>query len=680
VVQGLADGFKIQALLERTRGQKDSWAARSIGHWHLVPFAEQDGRHVPLHWHLQDVRQADHRLTMKFVEVKAQLEARSEWVGSAGPGPVEHTVTIVNKGQQDWTLPLQPTLAWTFSTSRTLDSWWIEKGAGRPSTVGEHVGAVSPHSKQVVLTEPYMSDERAYSPKGDTRSPIPWLGIFDRSHKSGLYAGMEFSGRTSIELTRDARNNYQLTLGIAKEPKGQPAFQTRLRAGTSYVLPTAFVGCFEGTVDDGCNHLKRWIDSNLRPRAADPRYPLLTLNSWGSGFAIDAPLGHSMVSNAAKLGLEMFHVDAGWFKGVGDWRANQDKFPNGIDKMADDAHAHGLKFGLWVGWTQGGIMPDQTDRDQVMNVHAPDRVDWFAQDHDAAWKPSEFVGADLCLGSDQATAWCKDLLIPLVQRYHLDMLEHDQRMIVDSCVRTDHEHTRSSGDTAYWATLGYYSVYDTVRKHYPQLMFENCVNGGRMVDFGAAKRASYFSIADSYFPLANRRAFWDTSYLFPPCMCECYVEAVKTKNLDEFRSMLRSGLMGWFTLMQDPAKWSPAEFAAAREEFKTYKTKLRPLIRHADLFHISARPDGVNWDGVEYATRDKDHGVIFAFRGTTSVGSHRFHPKGLNAKAVYAVHFKDPVQSDFSATGSQIMSKGLVVNLEKKESSQLVFFKLKSRS
>jgi hypothetical protein len=158
-------------------------------------------------------------------------------------------------------------------------------------------------------------------------------------------------------------------------------------------------------------------------------------------------------------------------------------------------------------------------------------------------------------------------------------------------------------------------------------------------------------------------------------MCECYVEAVKTKNLDEFKSMLRSGLMGWFTLMQDPAKWSAAEFAAAQQEFGTYKAKLRPLIRTADLFHISARPDGVNWDGIEYATRDQDHGVVFAFRGITSVASHRYHPKGLNSKATYRVHFEDPGQSDFSATGSELMTRGVKVSLKNTQSSQLVFFK-----
>ncbi len=45
-----------------------------------------------------------------------------------------------------------------------------------------------------------------------------------------------------------------------------------------------------------------------------------------------------------------------------------------------------------------------------------------------------------------------------------------------------------------------------------------------MVDFGSAAHGDYFSITDSYDPLSNRRAFYDSSYMLPAAMLESYVE------------------------------------------------------------------------------------------------------------------------------------------------------------
>ena len=72
----------------------------------------------------------------------------------------------------------------------------------------------------------------------------------------------------------------------------------------------------------------------------------------------------------------MFHLDAGWFRDVGDWRANLAKFPHGIASVADFAHQHGLKFGLWLDWTQAGTSSEAT----ALNVHDPAIRDWLIAD------------------------------------------------------------------------------------------------------------------------------------------------------------------------------------------------------------------------------------------------------------------------------------------------------------
>lgn len=126
------------------------------------------------------------------------------------------------------------------------------------------------------------------------------------------------------------------------------------------------------------------------------------------------------------------------------------------------------------------------------------------------------------------------------------------------------------------------------------------MNGGRTVDFGIVRRTHYISITDTYDPLSNRRAFYDATYALPPSMCESYVENKPGPTVETFKTMLRSGMMGWCTLMCDTGRWSKEQHEAARKEISTYKEWIRPLINNANLYHISARPDPSRWDAMEY--------------------------------------------------------------------------------
>jgi alpha-galactosidase len=261
-----------------------------------------------------------------------------------------------------------------------------------------------------------------------------------------------------------------------------------------------------------------------------------------------------------------------------------------------------------------------------------------------------------------------------VKEYELDLLEHDQVMIVDQCARTDHGHTQSPGDVAYDAARGYYWVYDQLRKENPKLLFEDCVNGGRTVDFGIVQRTHYISITDTYDPLSNRRAFYDSSYPLPPSMCECYIENKPGPTLATFKTMLRSGMMGWCTLMCDTGAWSREQHEAARKEIATYKDWIRPLINAGNLYHISARPDPARWDGMEYWDTATGKGVLFAFRGEKSDDSkHAFKMAGLNARAQYELWSGDGSLERGEFEGAKLMNQGVELNLPSPGASDLIF-------
>jgi hypothetical protein len=161
--------------------------------------------------------------------------------------------------------------------------------------------------------------------------------------------------------------------------------------------------------------------------------------------------------------------------------------------------------------------------------------------------------------------------------------------------------------------------------------------------------------------------------MLPAAMLESYVEKWPTPRPENFLYMLRSGMMGWLTLMMDTSAWTPEQHEAAKQSIALYKEKLRPLIRDAELFHISARPDGVHWDGVEYWDPGRGEGVMYAFRGSApDEVQHTFALAGLDPAQKYKLHFQDGSAPDRVATGRELI-QGMRVELAHPLSSELIF-------
>jgi hypothetical protein len=656
------------------RGDGFDWGGQALGPVR-IPFVQSleiDGTPAIIRWKFAGSGAAQGRpgaKSLRFTCNRPSLELVSTWIAAMGPGPIEHELVVFNRGTQPVVLPAQDSLALRAAApvGHTLEQWWVDKGGGRPTAQGTH------HQRLTDGTETRV--ECWPSGRDSPRDAIPWTSVQDIDGRRGFYAGIEFTARLRIvwkasrTTGQTARPTLEMKLGL--QDQAADRFATRVDPGESFLAPPVFIGCYEGDVDDGANRLRRWVASSVMPPVHDERYPLLVNNSWGSGMAVDERLARKMIDESAQLGLELFHIDAGWFEGVGDWRPKARKFPDGLGPIADYAHGKGLKFGLWVGWTQGGDRADAAHR--ILSVRDPNMASWFPTNYPADWKPADFTGATVCLGDPRAVKWCTRILRGIIKDAKLDLLEHDQPMVIDGCQRTDHLHTRSAVDVGYRAAQGYYRVYDTLRSENPNLLFENCVNGGHMIDYGAVRRCHYISITDTYDPLSNRQAFYDATFALPPAMCECYIENIPAQSLAKFRFMLRSGMMGWCTIMTDTSKWTPSQHEAAKRQFALYKRQLRPLIRGADLYHVSDRPDGVKWDGIQYFDAKSASGVLFAYRGNNNEPRHAFKLKGLSAEANYALSFEDRTSPATIARGAELMKTGVEMNLPERESSELVF-------
>lgn len=661
----------------------------------LPASVEIDGATVPVTWHLRpELGTADsHRVVFVYQSTAPQLRLDWQWEARAGFGPLEHRIVVENLSDREVWLPLIESLRldWQLPAGAELRNFYVEKGADTPSDHGAHLDSIADGYRWMGRSSTY-----AHPIAGEQREIIPIEFVnTTAAPRAGWFAGIEFSGRTRIALERKS-NSLTTRLGLNEE---WGPFKTRLAPHGNFETPTVFLGAFTGGVDDAGNQLRPWVRAVLGNPVTwnNPQYPLMVNNSWGSGMQVDEPLALRMISDSKELGLEMFHLDAGWFRGVGDWYPDPKKFPRGLAPIADAAHREGLLFGMWIDWSQAGA--DTTPG--ALNAHDPAVRNWLTDDVAADWKPEEFKGQTIDLGVPAARDYAARELKRIVESYHLDMLEHDGYLVAEGCTREDHPHappnrstlrlTRDAGfefalgsnstDVSYHAVRSYYAIYEQLRREHPGLLFEICNDGGRMMDFGSAAHGDYFSITDTYDPLSNRRAFYDSSYAFPPAMLESYIEKWPTPTLPAFLYMLRSGMMGWTSIMLDTTGWSPQQHDAARRAFATYKTQLRPLIRDARLYHLSDRPDGLHWDGIQYWDPDKKRGVVYAFRGSAqNEPQHRFLLAGLDAQKRYRLHFEDATAADTEVAGDVLINSGVSVRLDQPLSSELVFFEEESGS
>jgi alpha-galactosidase len=673
-------------LVRLTGGSGPAWSNEAEET--LPSSVEINGATVPITWQLKPVLSQAGARNVVFVyeSPEPHLRLSWRWEARANFGPLEHRITIENLTAQEVWLPMVDSLRldWRISAGRDLRNFYVEKGADSPSTEGTHLETVGEGYNWTGESSTY-----AHPVKGEKREMIPAEIVYGvDGGESGWYAGIEFSGRTRISLERHG-NSVKSVLGLDPEPE---PFKTRLEPGGTFETPTVFLGIFSGGPDGAGNQLRPWVRTVLGNLLTwkDPQYPLMVNNSWGSGMQVDEALALKMIAESRELGLEMFHLDAGWFRGVGDWYPDAKKFPHGLAAIADEAHRQGLRFGIWTDWTQAAL----DTAPGALNVRDPVVRDWMVTDLAPDWKPEEFKGQTIDIGVPAAHDYAAKEVKRIVEDYRLDMLEHDGYLVAQGCTREDHPHAApnrstmrvihdwgsdfvlasNSTDVSYHAVRAYYDIYEKTRREHPGLLFEICNDGGRMVDFGSAAHGDYFSITDTYDPLSNRRAFYDTSHLLPAAMLESYVEKWPAPKLENFLYMLRSGMMGWVTIMTDTTAWTDDQHEAARKAFALYKSQLRPLIRDARLYHISARPDGVHWDGLEYWDPARGNGVVYAFRGSVADEmEHHFVLAGLKADRRYRLHFQDGSEPDREATGRELMGAGLAVHLQEPFSSELVF-------
>ncbi|QIY74957.1 alpha-galactosidase [Streptomyces sp. RLB1-33] len=493
------------------------------------------------------------------------------WVTLANEGP---SLELLRADSATWTLPERD--GWRLS--QLHGRWAAESRLARsPLTFGEKV----------------IGSRRGHT----GHQHLPWVALDSGASEEsgevyGCALGWSGSWRICVAQLPDAR--VQISGGAGYDDSGL----LRLEPGESFTTPV-FAGLWS---DGGFGAASRTWHAYQRAYVipdADQDRPVL-FNSWeATHFDISQERQRELARRAAAMGVELFVVDDGWFgartsdrAGLGDWTPNPDRFPQGLKPLADDVHALGMQFGIWV-------EPEMVNPDSELYRAHPDWVQ-FQPGRTRTEFRNQLV-LNLARPDVQEHLW--EQLDSLLSSAPIDYVKWD----FNRCF-TDAGWPGEPYPQKLWVehVEALYGLLDRLRAEHPGVAFESCSGGGGRIDLGVMARTDQVWTSDNTDPLDRLAIQHGFSQIHPARIMAAWVTDSPNAQLNGRISALRfrfvSAMAGVLGVGGDLADWSEAELVEAREWVGLYK-EIRPVVQRGDLYRL--RPPEGGLSAVQYVRGDE---------------------------------------------------------------------------
>jgi len=402
--------------------------------------------------------------------------------------------------------------------------------------------------------------------------------------------------------------------------------EIRLAPGESYRGPWVYFA-WSG---EGLDGLAGRLHERLRARATHPRSPRrVILNTWEAVY-FDHDLGKlsELAELAGRIGVELFVLDDGWFRGrrddtrgLGDWTVDRDVWPDGLHPLVKQVRDAGMAMGLWV-------EPEMVNPDSALARAHPD---WILA-APGRWPELERHQLVLDVAHPEAYAYLLDHLDQLVDEYDLSYLKWDHNRDLLEAV-----HDGRAGVHA--QTRAVYRLLDELRARHPRLEIESCAGGGGRIDYGILERTDRVWTSDTNDPLQRQAIQRWTGLLVPPELLGSHVGAARahvTGRTADLPFRLATALFAHAGVEWDLTGCSLAELDELAAWVGLYK-RIRPLV-HSGRRVNADHPDPQAWlHGV--VSHDRRRGVFTYAQLGVSVAAAppRLRLPGLDPGAVYTV-------------------------------------------
>ena len=331
------------------------------------------------------------------------------------------------------------------------------------------------------------------------RQPSLWFTERGVTHQTGRTwsTHLAWSGNHSLHAQRLADGRSCVQLGELLHPG-----EVCLEAGEQYSTPRVVATYSPNGLFGVANLLHGYV---RRGRHSSPRKVML--NTWEAVyFKHDFDTLVRLAERAARVGVERFVLDDGWFssrrddrRGLGDWVVSREVYPNGLSPLIDRVRGLGMDFGIWV-------EPECVNEDSdVYRAHP----EWALVD----------VGRDPLRARNQLVL---NLAHPDAFAHVLGQLD---RLLADhdiSYVKWDmnRPHVAGSGVTGsagtHAQTTAVHRLIDELHRRHPNVEFESCASGGGRVDLAMVSRVDRVWASDTIDALERHEIHRGLTLTLPP--------------------------------------------------------------------------------------------------------------------------------------------------------------------
>jgi alpha-galactosidase len=368
----------------------------------------------------------------------------------------------------------------------------------------------------------------------------------------------------------------------------------------------------------GLNGLAANFHAELRARLSWPAGAMrprpVHLNTWeGFYFDVYPEKVKELASAAARVGIERFVLDDGWFHGrhddtaaLGDWWPDETKFPQGLGELIAHVHSLGMEFGLWV-------EPEMINPDSDLFRAYPD---WALQ---IGGRPLLTARNQLVLdiSRPQAAEYLFEKISTLLRDHRIGYLKWDHNRDLTTA-------GLMNGWPGYRAQVhAVYALLARLRAAHPGVEIESCSGGGGRIDFAVLRHTHRVWTSDNIDALSRVAIQRGFLQFFPPEIMGSHVGTAPAHTTGRTQAMAfraAVALPGHLGVELDVRQLGAAETRELASWISLYK-HWRDRLHHGRVW-LGDSGDGLVWQA--HGDDEARELLLLVYRPLPS--SHRYTP------------------------------------------------------
>ncbi len=472
----------------------------------------------------------------------------------------------------------------------------------------------------------------------------------DCTETQGACYGVQLVYSGSFALTAEV-NSYgvvRLQGGICDTP-----FNWEVKAGDAFTTPQALL-CYSA---QGSGALSRAYAEFIREHIVNPAYAYaprpIVINNWeATYFDFDNEKLFAIIDEAARLGVDTFVLDDGWFgkrndasSGLGDWFVNEKKLAGGLKAVIARCKQNGLRFGLW-------FEPEMVSPDSDLCRAHPD---WAIHKEgiDPLVGRKQFV---LDFTRKEIVDYIFESMRKILSENDVSYVKWDMNRFITECYSESLPPHRQ-GEFMHRYILGVYDLAERLVNTFPNVFFEGCASGGGRFDAGMLYYFPQLWTSDNTDGYERARIQWGTSMCYPLSAMSCHVSACPNHQTGRTTPLLTRGAiasLGATGYELDPVRLTEEEKDLCRAQIAAYK-KIEELLLRGDLYRL-ASPFSGSYFCEMVVSKDKRRAYVVGeqIRMLPNAPVEYLRLRGLDENKLYTI-----VESNKTVSGKTLVHVGI---------------------